>query len=149
MMKSKVSLQRNHAGVGKISAHLRACDAAFVPPLSQRLAIDAYSEKIVTRAERFEAWSDDDLVGLLAAYCNDSGRRSAFVTSVSVMPQWQGLGVASRLLQACIDHATTGGFQRIELEVDVRNAPAALLYTKHGFSVARTEEGTQTMQLTI
>ena len=88
-MNPLVHIHRNRASAAEIDAHLRACDDSFAPALSRRVDIDAYASKIAARAERFEAWANDRLVGLLAAYCNDPERRVAFVTSVSVMHRWR------------------------------------------------------------
>ena len=148
-MNAVIEIHRNRAGAAAIDAHLRACDDSFVPALSRRVEIDAYAATIMARAERFEAWSGDHLIGLLAAYCNDPAQRVAFVTSVSVAPLWQGRGIASRLLRDCIEHVRRSGMQRIELEVDVRSSAATYVYKKHGFSVASTDEQTQTMQLAV
>ena len=138
----------NKATVSQIAAHLRACDDAFVPPLSERVDIDDYSFQIADRAERFEVWLDGDLIGLVAAYCNDGDGKLAFITSVSVLMGWQGQGLASRLVAHCIDHVRRLGFARIELEVNDRNRAAFRLYEKHGFS-ARTTNGAAIMYLDI
>lgn len=142
-------VERNRAGAAEVRAHLRACDASFVPTLSQRVELDAYAEKIVSCAERFEAWSGERLTALVAAYCNDPERRTAFVTSISVLPSYQGFGLASRLLRASVEHIRQAGFARLELEVDVRNTAALALYRRNGFAVVSTREHTQTLQLTV
>ena len=144
-----VELQRNRALAGQIAAHLRACDDSFVPLLSERVDLDAFAEKILARAERFEAWSDQRLSGLLAAYCNDAQRRVAFITNVSVVPRCQGLGIASNLLQACIDHVRQCGFERLELEVNAQNTAANRLYYKHGFTIDSARQRTQILQLAV
>lgn len=149
MKEAGVVVERNRAGAAEVEAHLRACDASFVPPLSERVELDAYAAKIVSRAERFEAWSDDRLAALVAAYCNDPKRRAAFVTSVSVLPSCQGRGLASCLLRASIEHVRQAGFEHLELEVDARNTAALSLYQRHGFAVASTREYTQILQLTV
>lgn len=122
------------ASVAQIAAHLHACDAVFEPPLSDRVDIAAYADKIAAKAGRFEAWAGDELAGLLAAYCNAPDRGTAFVTSVSVLPAWQDRGMASCLLENCIAHVRELGFSRIELEVGGNNEAAITLYEKHGFS---------------
>ena len=148
-MNPDANLRRNVATAAAIADHLRACNSSFVPPLGARVEIEDYAAKLVARAERFEAWSNDRLVGLLAAYCNDPERKLAFVTSVSVLPAWYGQGVASRLLRACIEQVRHGRFERIELEVDARNSAATLLYEKHGFAVTCTRDQKQTLQLVV
>lgn len=148
-MNAPFALERNRADAAEVSAHLRACDASFVPPLGERVDLDAYAAKIVAQAERFEAWAGDSLAGLVAAYCNDPTRRIAFVTSVSVLPARQGHGLASRLLQDCIADVRRAGFERVELEVDSHNAPAARLYRKFGFEPAGAHDRTQRLRLTV
>ena len=148
-MNPAVNIHRNLATATEISVHLRACDLAFVPALSERIEIDAYAAKIAALAERFEAWSDQALIGMVAAYCNDPDSRVAFVTSVSVVPQQQGLGIASQLLRHCIEHVRPLGFERIELEVDRQNTAATVLYRRHGFSVSVLRERTETLNLTL
>lgn len=124
----------NKADTTQLAAHLRACDAVFTPQLSDRVNVDDYASKIANRAQRFEAWINCDLVGLIAAYCNNLERRTAFITSVSVLPIWQGRGIASRLMAFCISYMQNLGFKRIELEVEDSNAAAVTLYMKHGFT---------------
>lgn len=127
----------NRASLAELIAHLSRCDDAFVPPLSGRVVIDAYARKIMDKAMRFEAWRAGELVGLVATYCNDAEKRTAFITSVSVLPSWQGQGIAVQLMTRCIDHVRQEGFGCIELEVDRRNVAAVALYEKYGFGAAR------------
>lgn len=129
--------RQNRAAATQIAAHLWACDAVFVPLLSKRVDIDGYARKIAYKAQRFEAWANDELLGLVAAYCNDSKKGTAFVTSVSVLPQCQGRGIASELIARCIDHVRGLDFQRIELEVSDQNHNAVSLYKRHRFLADR------------
>jgi ribosomal protein S18 acetylase RimI-like enzyme len=142
-------IMRNRADAIEVASHLRACEAAFVPPLSERVDLDIYADKIVHRAERFEAWAADQLAGLVAAYCNDGEHRTAFVTNVSVLPGWHGEGIALRLLQACISFVRDAGFEQVELEVDLRNSKATRLYRKLGFMTTHFGVHSQTMRLAI
>ncbi len=129
----------NRATAAEIEQHLLSCDTDFVPPLSDRVAIAAYAQKLADNAIRFEAWDKGVVVGLVAAYCNDALRRAAFVTSVSVMRDWQGKGVARHLVQSCIEQAKKLGFARIELEVNRDNVPAILMYENLGFGQAASD----------
>lgn len=131
----------------QIAAHLQACDSAFFPPLSSRVKIDEYAQKITDNAVRFEAWLDGELVSLVAAYCNRATDKIAFITSVSVLPEWQGRGIASQLVVNAVEHISALGFVRIELEVDNQNHAAASLYRKQGFSIGKTNGQTAIMYL--
>jgi ribosomal protein S18 acetylase RimI-like enzyme len=135
---ASIAYRVDTATVELITAHLTQCDAYFVPVLSRRVALPDYASKICTHAVRFEAWSDDVLVGLLAVYCNDQERRDAYITSVSVLADRRGEGIATQLLRSCFDYAKLLGLRRIGLEVASDHRTAIHLYEKCGFSVGET-----------
>lgn len=115
----------------------------------ESVKIDAYAKKMAASADLFEAWSGEDLIGLVSVYCNAVDREVAFVTNVSVVSNWQGQGIASRLLSDCINYARDLGFSRIELDVDKMNAQAIALYRSHGFSIVDQERAVHRMRLTL
>ena len=139
----------DRADSAQIRFHLDACDARFIPPLSNRLDISAYAEKLASYARRFEAWDGGELVGLVAAYCNAPGREQAFITSVSVLPHAESKGIASQLVARCIWATRNAGFGRLELEVGADNAGALALYGKHGFRLASEDGGMARMTLEL
>ena len=128
----------NKASELEIAKHLLHCDADFIPPLSNRVDINNYAQKLASKATKFEAWSGGRLVGLVAAYCNDQENRLAYITSVSVLKEWMGQGIAANLLKQCITHAKDAGMQQISLEVASNNQPAMGLYEKNGFVAGQT-----------
>jgi ribosomal protein S18 acetylase RimI-like enzyme len=130
---SKVEYLSDRASGAQIADHLSGCDADFVPPLSARVDIEHYATKLTSNATRFEAWSNGILVGLVAAYFNDSEKRIVYVTSVSVLRNWKGKGIGARLLGQCIDHAKASGMRQVSLEVASDNVPAIKLYERCGF----------------
>ncbi len=133
MVEPTIEWKTSSASAEEITRHLISCDANFVPPLSSRVVMPAYVRKIVDFATRFEAWAGNTLVGMVAVYCNDPARRVAHVTSVSVLAEYNGLGIARNLMRRCILHATTHGMGEISLQVDRENLAAIGLYEKLGF----------------
>ena len=120
--------------------HLHRCDDLFVPRLSERMDLDLYAEKIIDYSNRFEAWHKQELIGLVAAYTNDHESRIAYITNVSVLLEWQGQGIASRLLSDCMEHSGHNGFDGLVLEVHLSNMKAIALYQKLGFEKNRNAE---------
>jgi GNAT superfamily N-acetyltransferase len=139
------------ASEAEVADHLHICDVAFVPKLSSRVNIDSYAKKIFQNADRFEAWAGDKMTGLVAVYCNSPNRDLgvAFITSVSVLPGWHGRGIASRLIESCIEKVRDSNFNCICLEVDVENRIAVLLYEKHGFFKSDEAKSIQKMTLKL
>lgn len=132
-MSAMLEVRMNQATDVQVAEHLSRCDRDFVPPLSDRVNIAEYARKIANRATRFEAWSGGTLVGLVAAYSNDLETRIAYITSVSVLREWAGKGIAADLLGKCIEHAKAVGMRQARLEVARDNTSAIRRYASCGF----------------
>ena len=94
---------------------------------------------------RFEAWADEALVGLVAAYCNNRHDGPAFITNVSVQLRHQGQGVARKLLTNCKSYSEENFFQCIQLKVNSRNSAALSLYQDEGFIIIGNRDDMLTM----
>lgn len=137
----------NKASEIEIAEHLTRCDTDFVPPLSGRVEINDYVQKIFGKATTFEAWSSGALVGLVATYCNDQEKRIAYITSVSVLKEWTGKSIAACLMSECIKDMKALGMRKISLEVASDNTPAIKLYEKSGFVAGNANAPFVTMNL--
>jgi ribosomal protein S18 acetylase RimI-like enzyme len=114
--------------------HLQRVDADFIPPLSARVPLGAYAQRLRERARREEAWSGDVLVAMVAGYVNHPGD-DGYITNVSALPAARGRGVVSRLLARWLDRAAAAGARSVGLHVHPDQAPAVRLYLRHGFRV--------------
>lgn len=127
------------ASEGDIRSHLNLCDDFFSPPLSSRINIDQYAEKIVKNAITFEAWNKNELIGLIAAYLNIENQTS-FITNVSVLKEFMGTGVSGKLLSNGFDYLLTNHYKKVDLEVNKNNTKAIDFYKKHNFMETGTIE---------
>jgi ribosomal protein S18 acetylase RimI-like enzyme len=132
-MKPNIVYKIKTAGFNSVQTHLLKCDADFMPRLSLKTDIAVYAEKIAENSVTFEAWINEELVGLIAAYFNDVNGFSGFITNVSTLKQYTGKGIASALVKMCIDYAVNHQFGEISLEVFKENIGAIQLYKKHNF----------------
>lgn len=148
-MGAAVDYRSNTASEADILSHLWCCDADFVPPLQSRIDLPDYANRIIGNAIRFEAWANDALVGLVAAYCNDYDRRIAYITSVSVLKAWNGGGIAGCLMNQCIEYGKASGMQQVRLEVARDNTPAIHLYEKSGFVADQVDTPFVAMRLNL
>jgi ribosomal protein S18 acetylase RimI-like enzyme len=123
----------NTATEKDICAHLKECNSNFKPSLSERIDIDEYSKKIFDKSITFEAWQNNILAGTIAAYFNKANQ-SAFITNVSVLKNFMGLGIASELLKMCIEYTTKNNIKEIKLEVNQKNDHAINFYKKFYFT---------------
>ena len=148
-MNDAIRWRRDAASAEQVADLLRRCDAGFVPPLSTRVELTAYAHKLVAHARRLEAWCGAGPVALLAMYCNDMAGRTAFITSMSVAPEYTRRGIASMLVGMAATDARAAGMQRIALEVDKENGPARQLYHKHGFRPTTSDGRTIRMSMEL
>jgi len=112
--------------------HLSRCDSHFKPPLSARIHIPTYAAKIRHKAMTVEAWEGAELIGLIAAYIDDT-KRACYLTSISVLLDWNGRGVATALLAELMSCAVQANVESVTLEVSKENPAALSLYRKFGF----------------
>jgi ribosomal protein S18 acetylase RimI-like enzyme len=139
----------NEASEQAIYSHLLRCNEDFIPSLKRKVDISAYAKKIFECAVTFEAWSRDTLIGLVAAYFNDHGGQSGYITSVSTIKAYMGKGVASILIKMSIDYARQHGFRTISLEVEKSNSHAIKLYKKFRFQEAESKDTSMIMRLCV
>ena len=139
----------NTASYQPVLDHLKKCCDSFIPNLSQKVNLVGYAKKIKDNAFTFEAWKEEELVGLVAAYFTDTINRSAFITNVSTIKQYEGTGIGSELLNNCIRYAVKHQFREIKLHVSIGNNIAIALYHKYGFIEKAIEAGELLMQKEI
>lgn len=104
-----------------------------MPPLSIRLDIDNYAVKLNRFAVHFCAILNDKLIGFSGCYFNDPFNNIAFISSLSIVREFQRKGVSKKLLTTIIQFGIKKGFCRIRLQVHVSNKPALRLYSGNGF----------------
>ncbi|MCA9139315.1 MAG: GNAT family N-acetyltransferase [Planctomycetales bacterium] len=148
--KNPIRYEINHASEDAILEHLRKCSPHFRPPLQQRVDLADYAQKLASRSVTMESWADQQLVGLVAAYLNpDSDPPNAFISNVSVLPEYRSQGIAKRLLDRCHHEAGRRGIQTIRLEVTAENKPAIALYMNLGYFITGENEDNLSMQLDL
>lgn len=86
------------------------------------------------------ACAHDEVVGhlSLSVYMNPRTRHAGHF-GIAVRDDWQGKGVGTELMKACVDLADKWlGLTRLDLRVYADNEPAISLYKKFGFEIEGT-----------
>lgn len=129
-----INFKVSHASLSEIEYHLTECSDLFVPVLSSYVDLHKYSVKIVTNAITFEAWEENYLVGLIAAYKNKEAK-TFFITNISVVASFQGKTVAKKLLEFFFNMCRDDLYNTVSLEVYKINDKAVSFYEKQGFRI--------------
>lgn len=125
------------------------CDKDFIPPLSDRVDIRSYCEKLVRNAELITCSSASGVEGVLAIYCNDQVNKIAFISSVCVHPRARGRKIGSAMLDHAIRYAGQMGMTTVRLETGSANAPAIRLYRSRGFIITADKDDVAVMETEI
>lgn len=82
-------------------------------------------------------WSEDgQIVGNASIQRNLMRRDTWIIGNVATHPNYRGQGIASTIVQACIDLAASRGAKTVALQVAANNPPAQHVYQKLGFVAA-------------
>ncbi|RYE06250.1 MAG: GNAT family N-acetyltransferase [Rickettsiaceae bacterium] len=95
-----------------------------------------YWQQAVKKNVIFGAVVDTKIVGILGFYTtvNNKTKHKRFLFAMYVCPEYRAGRIASRLLQAAIDHAGMIVSQ-LHLSCTTTNIGALRLYKKHGFKI--------------
>lgn len=113
------------------------------------IEIDAYIEKIRSRAELITHYIEGECAGFVAFYCNDPLKKSAFVTLVLVSERFRGQGISKNMLKCVLDVCKFREFKECSLEVRSDNYPAVKVYSDLGFIKVEENEGLTVMKVDL
>ena len=130
---STIIFKNDAASLIQVKNILSTCSDQYVPNLHCYVNIPEYAKKLFAFSSRFEAFSSNNLISLVAIYCNDPLKKEAFISNVCTHPKGVGQGIASALLDLGIKRAALLGFNLITLEVHSESHHAIGLYQKKGF----------------
>jgi acetyltransferase len=115
------------------------------PELVKRFTNIDYASHLALLAETFAG--GNETVVAEARYARDGGDASVAEFAVSVAEDWQGRGLASRLLAKLLCRAASAGIARVVGETLATNAPMLHLARKAGFTAAPSREARGVMRL--
>ena len=97
-----------------------------------REILDHPSKSVIeTGGEIFFGLVDGAAAGTVAMIRMDP--KGFELAKMAVSPEFRGLGLGDKLMQACIDHARFAGARYVILESNTKQEAAISLYRKHGF----------------
>lgn len=128
-----ITYKSNQSTRNDIYNHLCAVDNFFSVPLSARLNIDDYADKLYNYADRLEVWNEKQMIGLVAYYHNTTNN-TFHISNVSVEIEFQKKGIAHNLLSKLIEKARDLCVRKINL---IANRTMFSFYFRLGFSLGK------------
>ena len=123
-----------------IKEYILQYDNDFYVPLSARVDIGAFSQKLSDFSITFILYKDAEVAGLICSYFYDPASKSGFITLVHTKHEYRGQHLSLHLLNVAKEYARKHNFERITLFVSKQQTSAFQLYSQHGFNVLTEEE---------
>lgn len=115
---------------------LKEIDNDFPTPLTDKVDLTEYANKISDRAEILSVVKDNKIVACVVLYCNDIADCRAYIPLVGVLRQYRGLGLAKGLVRTAIRLAKSRGFNILGIHTE--NDSALQLYKSIGFEIKQS-----------
>jgi dTDP-4-amino-4,6-dideoxygalactose transaminase/GNAT superfamily N-acetyltransferase len=111
-------------------------DSHFVPPMTTRVNLKDYIQKLKKYGKNFGVVSEEGgLVGLLSIYVNDQKDGVSYISYLSVHPCLQGRGISRLLINRALLVARLNGMSSIQVSTWEENVSAINIYERAGFTV--------------
>ena len=121
----------------------------FYEPLSERVNLMEFAEKVSQLSITFVIMFDNNVVGMIASYFYDIESRKGFITLVHIKKEYRGKYFAHHLIEAVKNYARINNVLYIDLVVYKDNVAALNLYLSSGFTVFYEESGRCTLRCVI
>ncbi len=115
----------------KIYSYLKSVNNDFSPPLSKKVKLKKYVEKIFELANVYVSVENELIQGIVVFYTNNFKNKKSYCALLSVRKKFRGLGISVKLLKIFLEISKK---ERMEIASCHTNNPLALeLYIKYGF----------------
>lgn len=116
-----------------IEIFLNKVDSQFSVPLSQKQDLPEFAYKLYNKATICVDTNVTDIVAMVAGYTDNLTDNIAYISIVATLPEYQGNGLASKLIKQFINICKEKNIEAIHLYTDSSNNIAIKMYKQLGF----------------
>lgn len=118
----------------QIVSFLQSINNDFNPPLTEKVNLYEYVDKILNKAHIIYRLSQENkIIGLLVLYCNDEIELKSYATLLGVDKNYRGKGLARSMMNEAIEYVKKRNYLTISLYSN--NNIAISLYKDLGFTI--------------
>jgi len=133
-VKNEPDVQEYRDPVG-LSEFLWDIDNRLPVPLSARVNIEEYSEKVINNGSVLAIVKDNVIASAALFYCNDIKNRKAYLTLLVTHPDHEGHGYANLILKSAEHKAKKAGMSEFHLDTEISNTHAIAFYSNRGYKI--------------
>ncbi len=114
-------------------------------PLKQRVNIQEYADKILSKGEVIIARREKEYIGAILFYINNNIDNISYISLFGVKKPYQGLGIGSVLLRKMEEVAIKNGILQNSLHVSINNINAIKFYKSNGYIIIAVDNNKYVM----
>ena len=108
-------------------------DESLTIPLSKRVDLEQFAEKILSFGEVYAYCEEEKILGLIAFYANDKEKRIAYLTYICVNEKNRVKGMGLQMMDWMRKVCMEKGMKKIRLSTNVKNKNAQRFYENQGY----------------
>lgn len=135
MMNENYKMEKidNENDIIKLTNFIYEIDDIFYVPLSTKVDINDYVEKIYNNGIALIIKIEDKIIATLLGYCNDQKNKLAYISTIGVKKEYRGLGIGTELIGYFTNVSIKNGMSFLSLHTHEKNIKAINFYKKNGF----------------
>lgn len=118
---------------------LKLVDREFAVPLTQKVNLDIYVEKLFKTGYIFAIIVNRKIEGIICGYANDMENKTAFESAFVVTPSLRGSGAAVELYKRQLQHCKKKGMKELKFTTNRKNVAAIRFYQKVGAQIVEEQ----------
>ena len=117
-----------------IQVFLREVNADFPVPLSEKVDLDIYAEKLLQKATLCCEVENEAIVAMVAGYTDNISNGLAYIALVATLKSYRGKGLARKLVNEFLECCKQKSIKAVHLYTHHKNLAALRLYADLGFA---------------
>lgn len=129
-------LDKDSQSIERLSKVIVGIDSKLLFPTDNAEKLYGYAEKLIDNGYNFVLVDGNDDIGILSIYANDFSTKTAFTSTIGIIPSHRGGATIHHLVQFALDFAREKGMERYRAEVHkVNERWVNFLTKKFGFQI--------------
>lgn len=124
----------------QLLSFLNDIDNALPTPLSQRVNIPDYAEKIMGQGNAFVIEKNKEIIAAALFYSNDYESLRGYLSLLVTKAEYRRSGCAGALITAMEKEMINAGMKRVCLQTDPCNNKAVAFYSTHGYTISELNQ---------
>lgn len=123
----------------KMLIFLKKIDNLFKIPLHKKVNIEEYVNKIISLAEVYIMYKENEIIAGVVFYTNNLSEKKAYISLVGVLEDYQNKGIGKKILKEVLKKIKRNKLKQVGIHTD--NKYALKIYKSLNFYIISEENG--------